>query len=46
MTPTPVLSPLSQAKKRRNWAVFLALLAFVVIIYIVTLIKIHVTGGL
>ncbi len=46
-TPDPL--PLDQVRKRRrkarNWAVFLALLAFVALIYAVTIVKIKLGYG-
>ncbi len=33
------------ARAKRNWAIAIGLIAFVVIVYVVSVIKIHVHGG-
>ncbi|MDX1922782.1 MAG: hypothetical protein SFW65_06610 [Alphaproteobacteria bacterium] len=33
------------ARAKRNWAIAIGLIAFVVIIYVVTVVKIHIHGG-
>jgi hypothetical protein len=44
-TPDPLSAERLKRKSRRNWAVFLALFAFVALIYAITIVKIKLGYG-
>mgnify|MGYP003393515114 CR=1 FL=1 len=45
MTEQPIKISFPPAKQKRNMAIALGLVAFVIIIYVVTIVKIHIHGG-
>ena len=45
MTEQPIKISFPPAKQKRNWAIAIGLIAFVIIIYVVTIIKINIRGG-
>lgn len=45
MSNDPVKISFPPARKKRNWAIGFGLIAFVVIIYVVTLVKLQIHGG-
>ena len=45
MSEAPLKISIPPARRKRNWAIGLGLVTFVIIIYVVTLVKIHIHGG-
>ena len=45
MSDAPVKISFPPARKKRNLAIAFGLIAFVIIIYVVTIVKIHIHGG-